>query len=136
MSSARRNPRVEEQSQHRHVAPVGEVLALARLEHALDGVVAQHRHRCFGDGGRFHVAHGRLGDLALVAEPTKERLQRAVAVARGGGLVSRQQVGDERLDVLAPDCIDIGRHPGALEKVTQEPHGIAVGLDRARGLVL
>ena len=48
---------VDQQADERHVAPLGEVLALTRLEQPLERLVVDEGHRLLGDGGRSHLRH-------------------------------------------------------------------------------
>ena len=80
-----------------------------------------------------HLGHRVGGDLAFVLQPGVEHLERPIAVGGGRRLPAGEQVGHERLDVLAPRQLELdaraARNAAAIG-------GLQVGLDRAVGLVL
>ena len=63
-------------------------------------------------------------------------MQAAVAVVGGGRLPAAELVGDEPLDVLAPEFAGERRLAVGLEVGGEEPDGVGLGLDGAGALVL
>jgi hypothetical protein len=85
---------------------------------------------------RLHPLH-RIGlQVALGHRPLEEGVQAPVAVVGGGGLPAGDLVGDERLDVFAPELADEKRLAMSLAVGGEESDGVGVGLDRPGALVL
>jgi len=74
-----------------------------------------------------HSLHRVVADLALLEEPAEERMTAPVAVVSGRRLSAFEEVGNERLDVLAPDPGRYDRHALAIEEAGEMGDGSRVG---------
>lgn len=77
---------VEKEPHDGHVAAILERVAFARGQESRQFLVGQNRHRLLRDGRNCHALHRGAGDLALLDEPPKQLLQRAVVFAVVAGL--------------------------------------------------
>ena len=79
---------------------------------------------------------GLAGQVAFGYGPLEEGVQAQVPVVGGGRLPAGELVGDEVLDVLAPEFDGEERMAVGLEVGGQQPYGVGVGLDGPWALVL
>jgi hypothetical protein len=120
---------VEEDPDDRRVALGFECPASGDADQGLDLGVSEDRSRSLRDARWPHLRERIDGDLALVREPSEERLATAVAVMGRGWLPLREERRHERLEVLAADQGDAGRHAALREEPGQQLRRLGVGLD-------
>jgi site-specific recombinase XerD len=127
---------IDQQQDDGGVAPAGEVAALAGLEESNQLLCPHHADGLLGKVRWLHAVHGAGVEVSFGHRPLEEGVQAAVAVVGGGRLPAGELVGDELLDVLAPQLAGEQRLAVRLAVEGEEPNGVGVGFDGPGALVL